>query len=103
MPFINMADARLLLRPLHPKIRDRAFMYADDVVIFLQSIQQDLILTRGILEIFARASGLKTNEPKCMISPILCGLEATVMLLKYFPSKLDPFPIDYLGIPLGLC
>jgi len=35
---INLADARLLLRPLHPKIRDRAFMYADDVVIFLQSI-----------------------------------------------------------------
>ena len=27
-------------------------MYADDVVIFLSPQQQDLVLTRGILEIF---------------------------------------------------
>jgi len=99
---VNLADARRLPKPLHPRIRDRAFMHADDVVIFLQPDKQDLILTRGILEIFARASGLKTNEAKCMISPIQCDLEVMVMLLKYSPGKLDPFPIHYLKIPLGL-
>jgi len=53
-----LADSRHLLRSLHPKITDRAFLYADDVVIFLTPDQQDLTLTRGILEIFAGASGL---------------------------------------------
>ena len=77
-------------------------MYADDVVIFLTPHQEDLILTGGILEIFAGALGLKTNAAKCMISPIKCDLEATVMLLRHFPGKIDPFPVHYLGIPLGL-
>ena len=99
---LKLADVRGLLQVLHPKIKERAFMYADDVVIFLSPNQQDLVLTRGILEIFAGASGLKTNLSKCLISPIQCDLEATVMLLTHFPGKIDPFPIHYLGIPLGL-
>ena len=32
---LQLADERRLLRALHPKIKERAFMYADDVVIFL--------------------------------------------------------------------
>lgn len=78
------------------------FLYADDVVLFLAPRHQDLILTRGILEIFARASGLSTNINKCLISPIQCDLEATVTLMNFFPGKIDPFPITYLGIPLAL-
>ena len=60
------------------------------------------MITTIILEIFAGASGLKTNMSKCMISPIQCDLEATVTLISHFPGKSDPFPIRYLGIPLGL-
>jgi hypothetical protein len=75
-------------------------MYADGAMLFLSPKQQDLVLlTRCILEIFAKASGLKTNINKCLISPIQCDLEATVTLLTFFPGKLDPFPIKYLGIP----
>ena len=54
------------------------------------------------MEIFAGASGLKTNMSKCMISLIQCDLEATVTLSRYFTGKIDPFRIRYLGIPLGL-
>jgi len=97
-----LADSRHLLRSLHPKIMDRAFLYADDVVIFLTPDQQDLTLTRGILKIFAGASGLKTNVAKHMVSPIQCNLEATVSLFTHFLGKIDSFPIHYLGIPLGL-
>ena len=60
------------------------------------------MLLRTILDIFAGASGLKTNLTKCLISPIQCDLEATVTLLTHFPAKIEPFPIRYLGIPLGL-
>ena len=99
---LRLADERGLLCALHPKIKERTFLYADDVVVFLSPVEQDLVLTRVILEIFAGASGLKTNLSKCKVSPIQCDLEASVSLLTHFPGKFDPFPICYLGIPLGL-
>ena len=67
---LRLADNRGLLRALHPKVRERTFLYADDVVVFLSPEEQDLLLTRVILNIFAGASGLKTNLSKCHISPI---------------------------------
>ena len=53
----RVADDRGLLRALHPMIRERVFMYADDVVIFTSLDQQDLALIRAVLEIFAGMSG----------------------------------------------
>ena len=99
---LKLADVKGLFQTLHPKIKDKTFMYVDDVVIFLVPTQQDLVLTKVILEIFAQSSGLKTNLSKCLISPIQCDMEATVTLLSMFLGKIDPFPIRYLGIPLGL-
>ena len=99
---LRLADDQGLLCVLHSTITERAFLYADDVVIFTSSDQQDLALIRAILEIFAGSSGLRTNPAKCLISPIQCDLEATVQLLAHFPGRIDPFPIKYLGIPLGL-
>ena len=49
---LKLADERWLLQTLHPMIKERAFMYEDDAMIFLSRVQQNLILTRGILEIF---------------------------------------------------
>ena len=98
----RLAIQQGLLSELHSKISERAFMYADDVVVFTCPEQQDLVLIRAILEIFAGASGLKTNMPKCHISPIQCNLDATVRLLTHFLGKIDPFLIKYLGIPLGI-
>lgn len=72
-------------------------MYADDMVVFISPIQQDLVLTRAILEIFAGASGLRTNLDKCFIPLIQCNLDAMVQLLTHFPGKIDPSPIKYLG------
>jgi hypothetical protein len=99
---LRLAETRGFLHSLHTRIKERAFMYADDVVLFSAPRQQDLIFIRGILEIFSRASGLKTNPSKCRMSPIQCDLELTTLLLRFFPGKIDPFPITYLGIPLGL-
>lgn len=99
---LRLADSVGLLLPLDNRIKERVFMYADDVVLFLSQKQQDLLLTRGILEIFARASGLSTNIDKCLISPIQWDLETTVSPLSFFLGKIDLFPIKYLGIPLAL-
>ena len=99
---LKRADALGLLLPLDDRVKDRVFLYADDVVLFIRPHQQDLIVVKAILEIFARASGLKTNLDKCHISPIQCNLEDTVSLLRHFPGRLDPFPTKYLGVPLSL-
>ena len=99
---LKRADALGLLLPLDDRVKDRVFLYADDVVLFIRPHQQDLIVVNAILEIFARASGLKTNLGKCHISPIQCNLEDSVSLLRHFPGRLDPFPTKYLSVPLSL-
>lgn len=96
------ADTRGLLQQLDPKVADRIFLYADDVVLFTTPSQQDMAIVKGILELFAMDSGLHTNIAKCLIAPIQCNLEQTVPLLQLFPANVSPFPIRYHGIPLGV-
>jgi len=84
---IKLADLSGFLQPSHAQVMERVFMYADDVILFSTPSQQDLIFIKGILEIFARATGLRTNLNKCRISPIQCDLDSTVTLLTYFPGK----------------
>lgn len=98
----RVADARDMLQKLDLIIKDRLFLYADDVVLFSMADQQDLVLTRGILELFVADAGLDTNIDKCLIAPIQCNLDTTVTLLSYFPAKRSPLPIKYLGIPLSV-
>lgn len=98
---IRVADMDGLLAPLSDRVKNRVYLYADDVVLFLSPSQQELIVAGVILEIFGRASGLHINANKCLISPIRCDLEATVTLMRYFPGRLQTFPCNYLGIPLS--
>nr|ABA95403.1 retrotransposon protein, putative, unclassified [Oryza sativa Japonica Group] len=51
-------------------IRHRASLYADDLVLFLSPVRQDLEFIQGILSVFGAASGLRTNFTKCSITPI---------------------------------
>ena len=94
---IRTVDGMNLFQTLHDKIGEQTFLYDDDVVIFqlLAAKQQDLVLLHTILNIFGCTSGLKTNGNQC-------GLEDTATLMCFFPDRLDPFPIKYLGIPLAV-
>jgi len=98
----KLAETRGLFTYLDSRITDRAFLYADDVILFCAARQQDLVVARGILDLFAAASGLHSNIKKCLVTPIQCGLEETVTLVRFFPAKLSPLPITYLGIPLAV-
>ena len=99
---VRLADSQNLFQRLDPLVKDRLFLYADDVILFTAARQQDPVLTRGILEMFAADAGLHTNVDKCLIAPIQCNLESTVTLMSHFPAKLSPLPIKYLGIPLSV-
>jgi len=98
----KLADERGLLFGLDQSVAERVLLYADDVILFLSPQQQDLVLARGILQIFAMDSGLHSNIDKSIIAPIHCNLEDTVTLLQHFPAKLSPLPMCYLGIPLAV-
>lgn len=90
-----------LLQPIgHRSISHQCSLYADDVILFISPIDQDLAVTTGILDIFGMAMGLRTNMAKCTITPIACSEEDITRTQSYLPYQLEGFPITYLGIPL---
>jgi hypothetical protein len=100
---ISAADRQGVLQALpSPKIRTRATLYADDLVILLSPMANDLRCIRAILALFADASGLVTNTEKCSILPIRCTEEEVALVRENFSGRLSPFPCPYLGIPLSL-
>jgi hypothetical protein len=80
-----------------PTIRHRVSLYADDLVVFLSTVERDIILVRAILEIFACYSGLRTNVSKCQLTPIRCNPEQIELVQQLFPCQLFHFPCKYLG------
>jgi hypothetical protein len=100
---ISAADTRGVLQPLPTnRIRNRASLYADDLVVFLSPVPSDLRCIQEILHLFADATGLVTNMDKCSISPIRCTEEDVAAVLEAFPGQVLPFPCKYLGISLTL-
>lgn len=62
-----------LLQPLSNRVSDqRLSIYADDVALFIKPVEEELLLTKEILDIFGKASGLVTNFNKSSIIPIRC-------------------------------
>jgi hypothetical protein len=100
---ISAADSRGVLQPLpSPLIRNRASLYANDLVIFLSPSAANLRCPRAILSLFGDASGLITNMEKCSIPLIHCSEDDVATVLEAFLGRLAPFPCTYLGIPLTL-
>jgi hypothetical protein len=96
------ADRQGHLSPLFgSKIKFRASIYADDLVIFLAPEVHDFTCMRQILEAFEGASGLATNVDKCSITPIRCDDAMIADILQVFPCRVKPFPIPYLVAPLS--
>lgn len=68
---ICVAERRNLFYPLETlAIRHRVSLYADDVIIFILRVEQDVRLIKTILQCFEAATGLATNLNKCTMMPI---------------------------------
>lgn len=92
-----------LLRPILMRGGgQRISLYADDVVLFLQSCLSDFALLNELLRIFGIASGLVTNITKCSVTPIHCGEQEMATVHGVLPCKMTPFPCRYLGLPLSV-
>jgi hypothetical protein len=91
-----------LLSPLGLRTaRVRSSFYADDVALFLNPIQEDMIVTQRVLHTFGEISGLKANLNKCVIYPIQCDNLDIAEVLREFGGSARNFPCHYLGLPLG--
>lgn len=101
---IKEADRRGVLTPLPGQVvNHRASPYADDLVVLLAPDPEDMSCLSQILHLFAEASGLVTNQEKCVASPICCDADVVPVVHAVFPFTVAPLPSRYLGIPLSLC
>jgi hypothetical protein len=95
---IREADRREALSPLPGQvIHHRASLYADDLVMFLAPVPEDLTCLRRILDAFVGASGLITNLEKCVISPIHCSDTMISEVQQIFTCTL---PVQIFGNPI---
>lgn len=63
-----------LLQPLSSgSIKHWISLYADDMVLFLRPVANDLNIVAQILDLFGDATGLKTNIQKSRVVPIQCS------------------------------
>jgi hypothetical protein len=96
------ADSSRLLTPLQPRVmKYRVFLYADDLVVFVATVLQDIRVVRAVLEVFAVTSGLCSNIAKYQLTPIQCSGEE-IELVQQFPCQLVHFPCKYLVVPLSV-
>ena len=91
-----------LLQPLSSRISEqRLSLYADDVALFIKPTEEELQVTRDILNAFGSASGLQTNLHKSSIIPIHCEETYLSTVSNTLPCSISEFPCTYLGLPLS--
>jgi len=94
------AEAEGLLLPLH-STGQRLSLYADDVALFIRSEEDDLQITKNILQVFEKASGLRTNLQKSCVIPIQCDDEIAEVVNNTLQCTTTSFPTTYLGLPVS--
>jgi hypothetical protein len=100
---IKSANNTRLLTPFQPMVmKYRVFLYADDLVVFIDQMLQDIRVVHAVLEIFATASGLCTNIMKCQMTPIHFSDEDGALIQQVFPCQVAHFLCKYLGVPLSV-
>jgi hypothetical protein len=98
----KLAENRGLLHDLDDaNVRCRLSIYADDVVLFVRPLEEDLKCVRLILDCFGAASGLESNMHKSCVIPIGCdgsAMQEGCRTLRCAPAA---FPCTYLGLPVS--
>jgi hypothetical protein len=80
----------------------RTSIYADDVVAFIRPHVDELRTVAAIVGDFGVASGLHTNLAKCSAHLIRCSMDVAAHVDRELGCLVLPFPLRYLGLPLGL-
>jgi len=99
--FVRASDLGLLQPLSNRTARQRLPLYADDVALFIKPLEEELHITRAILDIFGEALGLKTNLGKSCIIPIQCRDDTLAEVSNTLPCTVSEFPCTYLGLPIS--
>jgi hypothetical protein len=75
----------------------RVSLYTDNATLFINPSEAELQVTNSILQIFAEASGLKTNLTKTQCYPIHCQ-GSVLSFISTLGYRLAEFPCSYLGL-----
>lgn len=99
--FVKAGDEGLL-QPLSPRISEQCLsLYADDVALFIKPVEEELQVTRDLLNVFGVASGLQTNLHKNSIIPIQCEDGSLSAVSNTLPCTISDFPCTYMSLPLS--
>jgi hypothetical protein len=90
------------LTPIVGLVGSRMYLYADDLVLFLKPLHQDLQAVKASLSIFGRASGLFANLEKSAATPIHCAADELDQVRQVLACAIEGFPCRYLGVPLSV-
>jgi hypothetical protein len=100
---LNLAtEAGILSKVGRNRTRLRTSLYADDAVIFLRPIKEEVATLKHLLQIFGEVTSLRTNIHKSSVAPIRCENLDLDDILYDFPAQRTSFPIKYLGLPLAI-
>jgi hypothetical protein len=81
-------------------VRNRISIYADDVVLFIQPMVEELNCVKMILDCFGSASGLVCNMNKSCAIPIRCSEQVVQQGCNLLLCSSASFPCTYLGLPI---
>jgi hypothetical protein len=99
--FLLAEDRGLLHNLQEGNVRNRISIYADDVVLFVKPIVEDLNCVKVILDCFGSASGLVCNMNKSCAIPIKCSDQAVQQGCNLLLCSSASFPCTYLGLPIS--
>jgi hypothetical protein len=100
--FTKASERGLLQSIGHSTIKYQCSLYADDVILFVSPSVPEAQAVTHILDIFANASGLRTNISKCLITPIYGTKDVLPQIKTVLPCQVCQFSITYLGVPLSM-
>jgi hypothetical protein len=75
--------------------------YADDTLVIMQADQDQVLVMKHILELYAQSTGLKINFHKSSMVPINLASDRAQIFADLLGCKIASLPFTYLGLPLG--
>lgn len=77
-------------------------MFADDAVVFFRPLPMDIQVISSLLGLSGDGSGLRVNLNNCSTTSIRWDDSLAGSVATFLSCKLQPFPLQYLGILLSI-
>ncbi|WVZ49731.1 LOW QUALITY PROTEIN: hypothetical protein U9M48_001062, partial [Paspalum notatum var. saurae] len=87
--------------PLVPSLPCPILQYADDTLLIIPALQEEVQALKTLLDLFSEATGLRINFQKSTMVPMNITMDHAQELQGVMGCKLEGFPQVYLGLPLS--